>query len=54
MLLKGAGPQDLNNEILTLERQKASMEKLLSTREEELHQAEYRISQLMNGNGILD
>ena len=45
-------PLVLNNEIIMLERQKESLEQMLSAKESELQAAESKINDLLNGNGI--
>lgn len=45
-------PTVLNNEISVLERQKESLEQMLLVKESELHAAESKINDLLNGNGI--
>jgi hypothetical protein len=45
-------PTVLNNEITVLERQKESLEQMLLVKESELHAAESKINDLLNGNGI--
>ncbi|KAJ3317982.1 hypothetical protein HDV06_001014 [Boothiomyces sp. JEL0866] len=42
------GPQDINDEILSLNKQKEALEKILLTRESELQNAELRIGELLN------
>jgi hypothetical protein len=53
MLEKEWKPQDLNKEVLLLEKQKESLEKMLSVKETDLQNAQLRINELLQ-NGNLD
>ncbi len=48
---KDGKPQALNNEIMLLEKQKESLEQMLSAKDIDLQAAESKINDLLNGNG---